>query len=265
MIHLHEGSGSKEIDLLEPALAANDWERLRGTIIRLLERRGHIAAADAFRKHPFILYEGTNGFCDDFHVLYLKAPLDKYVEWAEQADQHSVRDMYRTIAATVGEVAKRSVRFVAVDIDEGDYIEPVAVPGLSVTSDVVMRALRDAERLIATEGATSGVDRVHTAFHGYLQAVLERDGIPSPSGAGITELFKVLREKHPKFQGAGPRQQDVDKVLRSIASVVDALNPVRNLASIAHPNRELLDEPEAMLVINSVRTLLHYFNERTRA
>lgn len=48
----------------------------------------------------------------------------------------------------------------------------------------------------------------------------------------------------------------------SFASAVDALNPIRNNASVAHPNAALLAEPEAMLVINSVRTLLHYLDSK---
>lgn len=39
---------------------------------------------------------------------------------------------------------------------------------------------------------------------------------------------------------------------------------MRNQASEAHANDRLLEEPEAMLVINVVRTLLHYFNARLR-
>jgi hypothetical protein len=37
---------------------------------------------------------------------------------------------------------------------------------------------------------------------------------------------------------------------------MDALNPVRNRATVAHPNAELLEKEEAMLVINVARTLL---------
>jgi hypothetical protein len=45
-----------------------------------------------------------------------------------------------------------------------------------------------------------------------------------------------------------------------MATVVDVLNPLRNKASVAHPNEQLLAEPEALLVINSVRTLLNYLD-----
>jgi hypothetical protein len=51
--------------------------------------------------------------------------------------------------------------------------------------------------------------------------------------------------------------------MRALANIINVLNPVRNRASVAHPNEMLLEEAEAMLVINSVRTLLHYLNART--
>jgi hypothetical protein len=154
------------------------------------------------------------------------------------------------------------VRFVSVETDARQ--EPVASPVLAITSDVVDRALRDAERLLATEGATSGVDRVHTAFHGYLLAVINRAGLPSSENAGITELFKTIRDQHPGFQRMGPRQMDITRLTRALATIVDTLNPVRNQASVAHPNEVLLEEPEAMLVINCVRSMLHYLDARVR-
>jgi len=39
---------------------------------------------------------------------------------------------------------------------------------------------------------------------------------------------------------------------------------VRNNASVAHPNEALLGEPEATLVINTVRTLLSYLEDKRR-
>jgi hypothetical protein len=41
-----------------------------------------------------------------------------------------------------------------------------------------------------------------------------------------------------------------------------SLNPIRNNASVAHPNEELLNKEEAMLVINVTRTLLHYLDAK---
>jgi hypothetical protein len=65
-----------------------------------------------------------------------------------------------------------------------------------------------------------------------------------------------LRTHHPAFQKLVARGDDIGKMLGAMATVVDVLNPLRNKASVAHPNPQLLAEPEALLVINSVRTVL---------
>jgi hypothetical protein len=139
---------------------------------------------------------------------------------------------------------------------------PVSPPQPSITSDVVERALRDAEALIQSQGATSAVDRAHTAFHGFLRAVCEAASIPLSKDSSVTEILKVIREQHPAFAIIGTRSEDIKRILRSMAAIVDALSTVRNRASVAHPNEELLDAPEAMLVINTVRTLLHYIDSK---
>jgi hypothetical protein len=54
------------------------------------------------------------------------------------------------------------------------------------------------------------------------------------------------------------------KLLRALAQIVNAMNPVRNDHSMAHPNGNLLEEPEAMLAANAVRSLLHRLNMKLR-
>ena len=78
----------------------------------------------------------------------------------------------------------------------------------------------------------------------------------------MVTLLKKLRASHSKLSDLGPRAQDVEKVLNSFANILDAFLPVRNQASIAHPNAVLLDEPEARLVINAVGFLLHYLDDK---
>lgn len=78
----------------------------------------------------------------------------------------------------------------------------------------------------------------------------------------MVALLRKLEAQHPRLQDLGPRAQDVRKVLNAFANVLDAMLPVRNQASVAHPNAELLDEPEAHLVINAGRTLLHYLDAK---
>jgi hypothetical protein len=132
----------------------------------------------------------------------------------------------------------------------------------TVTCEVVERAINDAETLIRTHGATSGVDRIHTALHGYLRALCDDSFIAHEDNATMTALFKKLRAEHPAFKEDGPRVQDIVQIMRAMSAIMDALNPIRNNASIAHPNGTLLDEPEAMLSINAARTILHYLDSK---
>ncbi len=126
------------------------------------------------------------------------------------------------------------------------------------TSMVVIRAIADAKILIETGDAVSAVDRLHTAFHGHLRHICARGHLQYDANANVTGLFKVLRTQHPGFQNSGPRAHDIERILNSLASIVDALNPIRNHASIAHPNDDLLGDNEAKLVVNVINTLFHY-------
>lgn len=140
----------------------------------------------------------------------------------------------------------------------------VEQPTLGITNEVVERALLDAQVLIKSSGATSGVDRIHTALHGYLQEVCRSAGLTTAEDSAITDLFKRIREAHPAFCDHSPRSEDVIRVQRALATILDSFNPLRNKASVAHPNPQLLPEPEAMLVINTARTILRYIDERVR-
>lgn len=138
----------------------------------------------------------------------------------------------------------------------------IHAPELATRSEAAERALADVEALIESTGAPSAVDRVHTALHAYLEALCADSNIEHPRDSNITSLFKLLRQEHPGLQPTGPRAGDISTILRSTASILDALNPVRNRASGAHPNPEVLQPPEAMLVINLTRSLLHFINAR---
>jgi hypothetical protein len=102
-------------------------------------------------------------------------------------------------------------------------------------------------------------------MHGHLLSLCAEQGITTGERPTMNELFKALRTRHPGLADLGARQEDVARILGSMASILDALNPVRNNASVAHPNEELVGEPEAVLVINTVRTLLSYFEARLRS
>jgi len=139
---------------------------------------------------------------------------------------------------------------------------PVLSPDPKINSAVVERAIGDVEALIQTRGAVSGVDRIHTALHGYLRAVCDVENIVYDQDDSMTKLFKLLRQHHPALCDLGARSQDIERILQSSANIMDALNPIRNKASVAHPNEDLLNKEEAMLVINVTRSLLHYLDAK---
>lgn len=141
-------------------------------------------------------------------------------------------------------------------------VAPVTSPSIKAHAASVERTIIDAELLLRNSGAARGVDRVHTALHGYILAIASEAGISIPENASLTAAFKALRVSHPAIAPAHLRGGDIDKILRSCSSILDALNPVRNLASAAHPNECLLEPAEAMLVINVARTMLAYLDAK---
>jgi Abortive infection C-terminus len=143
-----------------------------------------------------------------------------------------------------------------------EAMPPIENPNLAITSELVGRAIADAEQLIRENGATSGVDRIHTALHGYLKAVCDAQEIGYGDDPSLPELFKLLKAKHPALQNMGPRANEMVTIIRAFSSIIDALGPIRNRASVVHPNAVLLEQDEAMLVINTAKTLLHYLNTK---
>lgn len=129
---------------------------------------------------------------------------------------------------------------------------------LKISNEVIERAIADVEVLILSRGAVSGVDRIHTALHGYLRAICIRENLVYNKDDSIVKLFKLLRQQHPKLQST--RTQDIDRLLQSFAGILDSLNPIRNHASMAHPNENVLEKDEALFFINVVRTLLRYID-----
>jgi hypothetical protein len=63
----------------------------------MLERIGHVQAATILRNSSFALHEGTNGFADEFCLLYMLAPVETYFEWMERSQDTNTRVQFRQI------------------------------------------------------------------------------------------------------------------------------------------------------------------------
>lgn len=257
MEYLYDGGGSSDYDgsLTDPEEA----DRLLRNIGQLLKHRGKNEAVAYITSIPFRLLDSMNHFCDEFSVLEAAVPLEQYDMLRSLSREE--RRAFRHIAEAAREIGTY-VRFITV---KPSFDQPIMVkaPRLTFTSDVVEHALADAERLLSTRSATSGVDRVHTALHGHVRLLCHEAGLTVESDASLPALFKTLRDRHPTYNAGGPRSEDVTKVLRSLGAILDALGTLRNNATVAHPNDALLSEPEARLAVNCARTILRYLDDKT--
>ncbi len=264
MFLLYNGneSGSQEVRLVKKVHDVQ-WGLVRRNAARTLRTHtGDADSAEALEKMPFELWEGTNGFGDKFELLYMKVPVGRYLEIELEADTYRSKARYGSIAEVMAQ-GGNPIRFVGMEADT-ENPSTIPSPQLQTKSVAVIRALSDFEVLVSSKGGPiSGVDRIHTALHGYLKAVCDEAGIVHSDDADITALFGLIREKHPTLQTHAPGVEGTN-ILRGMARIVDALNPVRNRHSMAHPSEELLDEPEALLAVNAVKSLLHYLNTKLR-
>ncbi len=262
MVVLYSSGGSRELIIDDEAMPHPAWDKLKATVLRLLRARQQTQAAELLDTIPFMLMDGHNGFYDEFLVLRWSANIERDVEVADWAQDRAKRSACEQIAKAVSEIIQY-VRFIVVEPDVESGVEAVPTPRLKTTSEFVERALNDAEALITNTGATSGVDRAHSALHGFLEDVCKEKAIAHHDDASITQLLTVIKREHPALADT-PERGKVLTILRGFGGIVDTLNPLRNSQSMAHPTNELLGEAEAMLVINAVRTLLHYFDAKLR-
>lgn len=260
MLRLYSaGVGSSEVSLRQRVFDTAAWAEARQHAVELLRARGFAKSADLLHATPFDVYAGTNVFNDEFFVLYIAAPPDQYIDFERKSQDQHFRGMIQRIVAATQTITGWYVRFVVVEIVRAAAVPPVAPPAPKVTSASVVRALADAENLIFTSGASSAVDRAHTAFHGYLLALAADAGLLAIEDEPVTSLFKKLRVSHPTLRELAA-DKDMQRVFLAAATIVDTVNSVRNRKTLAHPNQALLDDAGAMLVINAIRSLLHYLD-----
>lgn len=149
-------------------------------------------------------------------------------------------------------------------LEEAEKLERINLvksPELINSSEVVYEALEDAETLIKERKAVSAVDRVHTAFHGYLRGLCKSANISYTDKDDLVLLMKKILNEHPKLT-ISTKETEIKNIIRSLTAISDSLSPIRNSGSLAHPNENLLQEAEANLVINCVRTLLIYLDSK---
>ncbi len=167
MIRLYQGSGSGEIVFVSK-VDNDQWSKYKTLTIRMLLAQGKVAASKLLEKYPFSLHEGSNFFGDEFHYLTAMFKVEDYVTISEEESAPERGFLWRSIADAISEVVPYVIRFIVIDLDmDEDAPALVETPILPTSAEKVNEALADAEELLKSRSASSAVDRLHTAFHGY--------------------------------------------------------------------------------------------------
>ncbi len=132
---------------------------------------------------------------------------------------------------------------------------------LRIMNDVIEQLITDVEDSIHKNKPINGVDRIHTSLHTYLKEACANENIPYPENDNIHKLFKLLLKRHPKLQNTVD-QPYVSNFLNSVANMTSQLDPIRNYTSLAHGNKNLLENDEALFYIDVVRLVIRYLHKK---
>jgi len=231
---------------IEAIFSSSEWTEI-----------GYLTATDGYiDSHPRLLrslYWGDNDYKG--HVLEAVAHI-------LDTDDANLRKLveYEPISSWLK--ANDPSGLEALQADLHGMTVPEVVP---TGSQAALAALADAQVLMESRGPASAVDRVHTGLHGFLKGVCADAGITFESDATPNQLLKSLLDSHPALQDLGPRGEQVRRLIRTSASIVDSMGTLRNRASLAHPNEELLGQEEALFVINLGRSLLRFLDAKLKS
>lgn len=132
---------------------------------------------------------------------------------------------------------------------------------IATRSGTIRKAVDDAEVFIRESRFDSAVDRVHTAFHGYLRQLLTEHGVDYGADDGLPALFAKLHGYYGGSIQPADVADRVKNVLRSAGGMINAVNELRNNNTIAHPNGQLIQKREAQLVIRLVNAVVDYIED----
>lgn len=154
-------------------------------------------------------------------------------------------------------------------------VEELLLPNVefSIKYEASRKALREANNLIGDGKFQESVDRVHTAFHGYLKSVCKILGEKYKEeyqqvflskldlkDVEINKLFKFIDKVLAK-EGI---EEELRSILKAMATQIHQINTIRNHKSMAHPNEKLLSEDESIVVLGSVKIIMLYVHNKIK-
>ena len=191
-----------------------------------------------------------NTYCS---ILHIQAPIDKQDSFI--AERENILDIAESIYGRQGDNYLTHV-------DIGILVEHYEVIDFSSISltEVISKAIADAELLMEQGKYDSAFDRIHTAFHGYLRKVLDNKQVGYEESDTLSQLYTKLHTEVSANIGSTEIAELVKKSLRSASGVIAAINEMRNRHSLSHPNDDLLQKREAEFAIKLVKDMSDYIN-----
>lgn len=195
-------------------------------------------------------YQDWNTYCT---ILHIQAPIDK------QEIFHSQNDKIFQIAK---KIYGRQGDNLLTSVDIGILVEHYEVIDFSVISltEVIGKAVSDAELLMGEGKYDSAFDRVHTAFHGYLRKLLDNKNVDYEESDTLSQLYTKLHTELSSNIDSTEISELVKKSLRSASGIIASINEMRNRHSLSHPNDDLLQKREAEFAIRLIKDLSVYIN-----
>lgn len=183
-------------------------------------------------------------------IFHIKAFVD---------DLHILESNKNTLLEVAAKIFGRNSNYILTNVEidilvESHEIIDFKVLGKSVT---IQKTIKDAELFMANGSYSSAVDRIHTTMHGYLRWKLDILQIEHIESDTIIQLYSKIHN-----QILIDSDENLSKViktaLRSASGVIDSINTARNKYSLSHPNKEIISEVEAKLLISLGKSILEY-------
>lgn len=195
-------------------------------------------------------YQDWDTYCT---ILHIQAPIDK---------QDIFNSQNNNIFQIAKKIYKRQGDNLLTSVDIGILVEHYEIIDFSTISltEVIEKAISDAELLMAEGKYNSAFDRVHTAFHGYLRKLLDNKGVAYEESDTLSQLYTKIHTMLHSNISSTEIAELVKKSLRSASGVIAAINEMRNKHSLSHPNDDLLQAREAKFAIRLVKDLSDYIN-----
>jgi len=229
--------------ILYRCLDVSDWEE----IFRLCELEQYLYDHPRFIRSLNWADPDAKGNCfDATEYLYSKNPVELYA--------------YLKNNSRIIQFIKKEIPDVLSEIMEEEDIESIDVEEIANLNQILREAIDDAEILIENGKPANAYDRIYTALHGVLKQKCEEQDIQIGDRDTVTSILSKIR-KHLHGVEPADKTTETAKILASISKIIDILNEMRNKKSLAHPNKTLLENDEAIFVINISKAIMRYVND----